>query len=73
MVASALLRNNVSIEEWLTATTFTLYSERNCSLRLITVTYKLKMFLGTITLIWITAFSYEALPIISLRFLYICQ
>ena len=40
MVASALLRNSMSIEEWLAATTFvnkeTLHSEKNCSLRLIT-------------------------------------
>ena len=40
MVASALPRNSVSIEEWLAATTFvkkeTPHSEKNCSLRLIT-------------------------------------
>ena len=51
----------------------TLHSERNCYLQIITVTYKLKMFLGTTTLFWIRPFSYEALLIISLKSLYICQ
>ena len=69
MVASALLRNSVSIEEWLTATTFVKCCNlKNCSLRLIT---RKKCFLGTTTLLWITVFSYESLLIISLRFLYI--
>ena len=69
MVASALLRNSVSIEEWLTEKK-TLHSEKNGSLRLIT---RGKCFLGTTTLLWITVFSHESVLIISLRFLYICK
>ena len=42
MVASALLRNSVSIEEWLTATTFVKY----CTLKKLfpAINYKEKMF-----------------------------
>ena len=35
--------------------------KNNFSLRLNTVTYNVKMFLGTTTLLWITVFSYEPL------------
>ena len=68
MGTSALLKNAVSIEEWMAATKEKkiLYSEKNCSLRLSTVTYKEKMFLGTTTLD-------HSLFFISLRFLCICQ
>ena len=51
MAASALPKNTL---------------KKNCSLRLNTVTYKEKMFLGTTTLD-------HSLFFISLRFLYICQ
>ena len=33
--------------------------KKNCSLRLITVTYKKNIFLGTTSLLWITVFCYE--------------
>ena len=71
MVASALLRNSVSIEEWLAATTFVKY----CPLKKLfaAVNYKEKMFSETTILLWITVFSYESLLIISLRFLCISQ
>ena len=71
MVLCALLRNNVSIEEWLAATTFVKY----CTLKKLSpaINYKKKCFLGTTTLLWITVFSYESLLIISLGFFYICQ
>ena len=71
MVARALLRNNVSIEAWLAATTFVKY----CTLKKLfpAINYKEKMFLGATTLLWITVVSYESLLIISLRFLYICK
>ena len=54
MVASALLRNSVSIEEWLTATTFVKY----CNLKKLfsAINYKEKCFLGTTTLLWISLF-----------------
>ena len=49
-----MVASTICIEEWLAATTFvkyeTLHSEKNCSLRLNTVTYKVKMLLGTTTL-----------------------
>ena len=67
MVASALLKNTVFIEEWLAATTFvkqrntviwkTLFSSIKSS------NYKEKMFLGK------TALDHS----LSLIFLYICQ
>ena len=71
MVAKALLRNSVSIEEWLAATTFVKYS----TLRKLfpAINYMEKCFSGTTTLLWITVFSFESLLIISLRFLYICK
>ena len=71
MVARTLLRNSLSIEEWLAATTFVKY----CTLKKLfpAINYKKKYFLGTTTLLWITVFSYESLLIISLRFLYICK
>ena len=71
MVARALLRNNVSIEAWLAATTFVKY----CTLKKLfpAINYKEKMFLGATTLLWITVVSYESLLIISLRFLHICK
>ena len=71
MVARALLRNSVSIEAWLAATTFVKY----CTLKKLfpAINYKEKMFLGATTLLWITVVSYESLLIISLRFLYICK
>ena len=68
MVASALLRNSVSIEEWLAATTFVKYSTLK---KLFPAKERKKCFSGTTTLLWITVFSYEPLLIISLRFLYI--
>ena len=63
MVARALLRNSVSIEEWLAATTFV----KCCTLkkRFPAINYKEKCFLGTTTLLWIAFFSYESLLIIS--------
>ena len=71
MVARTLLRNSVSIEEWLAPTTSVKYcSLKNFSLRLIT---RKKYFLGTTTLLWITVFSYESFLIISLRFSYNCK
>ena len=71
MVASAFLRNSVSIGEWLTATTFVKY----CTLKKLfsAIISTETMFLGTTTLRWITVFSYDSLLIISLRFLYICH
>ena len=71
MVASALLRNIISTEEWSAATTFVKY----CTLKKLfpAINYKEKMFLGTTTLLWIIVSSYESLLIISLRLLYICQ
>ena len=58
MVARALLRNSVSIEEWLASTTFVKY----CTLKKLfpEINYKEKCFLGTTTLLWITVFSYES-------------
>ena len=55
MVARALLRNRVSIEEWLAATTFVKY----CTLKKLfpAINYKEKMFLGATTLLWITVVS----------------
>ena len=49
MVARALLRNSVSIEEWLALTTFVKY----CTLEKLfpAIKYKKKMFLGAITLV----------------------
>ena len=69
-----MVASTISIEEWVAATTFVKYRKlctlkENCSLRLNTVTYKVKMFLGQ--LLWITVFSYSTA--VSLRFLYICQ
>ena len=71
MVARALLRNSVSIEEWLASTTFVKY----CTLKKLfpEINYKEKCFLGTTTLLWITVFSYDSLRIVSLRFLYSCK
>ena len=72
MVARTLLRNSVSIEEWLVATTFVKY----CTLKKLfpAINYKeKKCFLGTTTLLWITVFSYESLLNISLRFLYVSK
>ena len=71
MVLCALVRNSVSIEEWLAATYFVKY----CTLKNLfpAINYKEKMFLGITTLLWITVFSYESLLIISLKFLCICQ
>ena len=71
MVARALLRNNVSIEAWLAATTFVKY----CTLKKLfpAINYKEKSFLGATILLWITVVSYESLLIISLRFLHICK
>ena len=72
MVARALLRNSISIEEWFAATTFVKYFTLKELFP--AVNYKEKMFfLETSTLLWITAFSYESLLIMSLRFLYICK
>ena len=49
MVARALLRNSVSIEEWLAATTFVKY----CTLKKLfpAINYKKKMSLSTTTLL----------------------
>ena len=49
MVARALLRNSVSIEEWLAETTFVKY----CTVKKLFpgINYKKKMFLGTTTLL----------------------
>ena len=72
MVARTLLRNSVSIEEWLVATTVVKY----CTLKKLfpAINYKeKKCFLGTTTLLWITVFSYESLLNISLRFLYVSK
>ena len=71
MVARALLRNSVSIEEWLASTTFVKY----CTLKKLfpEINYKEKCFLGTTTLLWITVFSYDSLRIVSLRFLCSCK
>ena len=65
MVARALLRNRVSIEDWLATTTFVKY----CALKKLfpAIDYKKKKcFLGTTTLLLITVFSYESLLIFSL-------
>ena len=69
MAASAFLKNNVSIEEWMATTTFceirTMFSEENCSLPLNTRTCEKKwFFLGT------TSLDHSLLVH---RFLYICQ
>ena len=71
MVLCALLRNSVSIEEWLAATTFVKY----CTLKKLfpAINYKEKMIFRSKYSTSITVFSYESLLIISLRFLYICQ
>ena len=71
MVASALLRNSISTEEWSAATT----SVKYYTLKKLfpAINYKEKMFSGTTTLLWITVSSHESLLIISLTFLYICQ
>ena len=49
-----MVASTISVEEWLAATTFVKYRnsahKENCSLRLNTVTYKVKMLLGTTTL-----------------------
>ena len=71
MVARTLLRNSVSIEEWLATTTFVKYGTLKKLFP--TINYKEKCFLGTSTLLWITVFSYEPLLVISLSFLYICK
>ena len=49
MVVRALLRNSVSIEEWLDLTTFAKY----CTLKKLfpAINYKKKMFLGATTLL----------------------
>ena len=62
MIASALLRNSASIEEWLAATTFVKY----CTLKKLfpAINYKEKMFLRTTTLLWSTVFTHESLFII---------
>ena len=71
MVARDLLRNSVSIKEWLTATTFVKYYTLKKLFP--AINYKEKCFLGTTTLLWITVFSYDSLRIVSLRFLYSCK
>ena len=71
MVARALLRNSVSIEEWLAATTFVKYFTLKKLFP--AINYKEKYFLGTTTLLWITVFSCESLLIISLSFSYNCK
>ena len=64
MATRTLLKNDVSIEEWLAATTLrnkeTQYSEKYCFLRLNPVTYKKKMSFQE-QLLWTTVFSYELL------------
>ena len=54
MLLCALLRNSVSIEKWLAATTFV----KCCTLKKLfpAINYKEKMFLGTTTLLWINLF-----------------
>ena len=71
MVARALLRNSISIEEWLAANTLV----KHCTLKKLfpAINYKENMLLGTTALLWITDFSYEFLLIMSLRFLCICK
>ena len=72
MVARALLRNSVSIEEWLAATTFVKY----CTLKKLfpAINYKEKMFFrNNYSTLDHSLFLYESLLIISLRFLYICK
>ena len=65
IVASALLRNSLSIEEWLAAATFMKYCTlKNFSLRLTAR----KQCLAMATLLWITVFSYKSLLNILLRF-----
>ena len=71
MVERDLLRNSVSIKEWLTATTFVKYYTLKKLFP--AINYKEKCFLGTATLLWITVFSYDSLRIVSLRFLYSCK
>ena len=71
MVASALLRNSISTEEWSAATTFVKYYTLKKLFP--AINYKEKMFSGTTTLLWIIVSSYESLLIISLTFLYISQ
>ena len=65
MATRALLKNDVSIEEWLAATTLrnkeTQYSEKYSFLRLNPVTYKKKMLYEKEQLLWTTVFSYELL------------
>ena len=65
MATRTLLKNDVSIEEWLAATTLrnkeTQYSEKYCFLRLNPVTYKKKMLYKNEQLLWTTVFSYELL------------
>ena len=58
MVAKALLRNSVSIEEWFAATTFV----KNCTLKKLFPAInhmEKKCFLGASTPLRITVFSYE--------------
>ena len=72
MVARALLRNSVSIEEWLAATTFVKY----CTLKKLfpAINYKKKMFFrNNYSTLDHSLFLYESLLIISLRLLYICK
>ena len=72
MVARALLRNSVSIEEWLAATTFVKY----CTLKKLfpAINYKQKLFFrNNCSTLDHSLFLYESLLIISLRFLYICK
>ena len=72
MVARALLRNSVSIEEWLAATTFVKY----CTLKKLfpAINYKEKMFFkNNYSTLDCSLFLYESLLIISLMFLYICK
>ena len=72
MVARALLRNSVSIEEWLAATTFVKY----CTLKKLfpAINYKEKMFFrNNYSTLDHSLFLYESLLIISLRLLYICK
>ena len=54
MVARDLLRNSVSIKEWLTATTFVKYYTLKKLFP--AINYKEKCFLGTTTLLWISLF-----------------
>ena len=57
IVASALLRNSLSIEEWLATATFMKY----CTLKIFSLRLTTrKQCLGTTTLLWITVFSYKS-------------